>query len=181
MRTVFDLLFFLFFLAMVTVVLTGCVPAAPSVTQAAAQPAAPLNDPTLFDVTGVVVGEVGSLARQTKPASGSVVGVSGGATYGSYVGPQIGGKSFVRIQVQAMAPRVVLAQIGDIVVLKGEDSKLSILSPGDLVTVRCRLDYEAITATNVSGAKDSSQQNGVWEFDVCRMLTPVIQVVADGP
>jgi len=130
-------------------------------------------DPVIYTIKGEVVGDINSVVRQSAPAQGSVSGYSTGSwgyVGGSFVGPQISGKNFVRLLVQSSD--CSLAKYGELVILKVEDTKATALLPGDIVTFRCRVEYEVLTAvlTNETFSKDKQ----VKEIDWCRFAVPTI-------
>jgi hypothetical protein len=127
-------------------------------------------DDNVYEITGIVAGDVDSLVRQTEAARGSIAG-SGYGFYGTYFGPEFGGKGFVRLLVEESDSR--LAPAGEIVILKTMDTKAIVLVPGDKVTFRCRAQYEAVAAVRDYETFDSEKVE-TWELDYCRLLTPVI-------
>lgn len=128
-------------------------------------------DDNVYEITGVVAGAVDSLVRQTEAARGSVAG-SGYGLYGTYFGPEFGGKGFVRLLVRESNSR--LAPVGEIVILKTSDTKAIILVPGDEVTFRCRHQYEAVAPVRNYETFDAEKVE-TWEIDYCRLATPVIR------
>lgn len=128
-------------------------------------------DDNIYEIRGVVAGDVDSLVRQTEAARGSIAG-SGYGFYGTYFGPEFGGKGFVRLHVLASDSR--LAPVGEIVILKTTDTKAIVLVPGDEVTFRCRAQYEAIAAVRQYETFDAERLE-TWELDYCRLTSPVIQ------
>lgn len=131
-------------------------------------------DDNVYTITGQVVSEVGSLTRQTEAARGSISGSgTGGFAYisGSYYGPEFGGKGFIRLHV--LESDSFLAPWGEIVILKSTDTKGVALLPGDVVTFKCRHQYEAIAAVRNSETFDQEKLE-TWEIDYCRFVSPVI-------
>lgn len=127
-------------------------------------------DDGVYGISGTVVGEVESLVRQTQRASGTMVG-SGVGTYGSYFGPEFGGKGFVRLLVEDSDSH--LAPEGQIVILKVTDTKGIVLLSGDYVDFFCRHQYEALAAVRKREVFDPEKLE-TWEIDYCRLKTPVI-------
>lgn len=131
-------------------------------------------DDNVYTITGQVVSEVGSLTRQTQAARGSISG-SGTAGFayvsGTYYGPEFGGKGFIRLQV--LESDSFLAPWGEIIILKSTDTKGVALLPGDVVTFKCRHQYEALAAVRNSETFDAEKLE-TWEIDYCRFFTPVI-------
>jgi hypothetical protein len=128
-------------------------------------------DDNVYEIRGIVAGELESLVRQTEAARGSVAG-SGFGFFGTYFGPELGGKGFVRLLVQESNSD--LAPVGETVILKVTDTKAIVLVPGDSVTFRCRAQYEAIAAVREQETFDS-EKLATWELDYCRLLSPVIE------
>jgi hypothetical protein len=137
-------------------------------------------DDHVYEVTGEVVGAVNSVTRQVKPAEGSVGGYSYGG-YGSMSGSYFGeinkGKGYVRLLVTSANPSTTSAQPGSVSILKVTDTKATALEEGDVVTFKCRRQYEAIAAVRDNqtfNSKDTRVET--WELDYCRMETAVIEV-----
>lgn len=130
-------------------------------------------DDNVYTVSGQVVADVETMTRQTAPAHGSYSDYSG-----SYFGAQFGGKGFVRLLVKSVSPPSRLAEPGRIVLIKTSDTKAAALLPKDLVTFRCRAQYEAVAAVRVNEDFDpeKTQRVATWELDYCRMETPVVSV-----
>lgn len=129
-------------------------------------------DNSVYTITGQVVGEVESLVRQTAPAQGRVVGYGSGYISGSFYGPELNGKGLVRLFVHSSDAKMAPSET--VVVLKMEDTKGIVLLPGDVVTVKCRAQFEALSAT--TAGEPFSEDAGTWELDFCRMATPSIRV-----
>jgi len=128
-------------------------------------------DDGIYEITGTVAGAVDSLTRQTEAARGSVAG-SGYGFYGTYFGPEFGGKGFVRLYVEESNSR--LAPPGEVVILKTSDTKAVVLVPGDEVTFRCRHQYEAVAPVR-DNETFNAEKVETWEIDYCRLITPVIR------
>lgn len=135
-------------------------------------------DTRIYDIVGTVIAEVDSLTRQTKSAYGSVSGYSSGSfgsVSGVYVGPTINGKSFIRIQVESIVPADTdWVTKGDVIIIKGTDTKLTSALPGDNIEVLCRREAETIGAVKPGEWVDESYVT--WELDLCRLKSPVIKV-----
>jgi hypothetical protein len=142
-------------------------------------------DDHVYEVTGEVVGPVNTVTRQVKPAEGSssgyIYGMGGGSLYGSSSGSYFGevtkGKGYVRLLVQSVSPATPSATAGAVSILKVTDTKATALIPGDVVTFKCRRQYEAIAAVRDNqtfNAKNKALET--WELDYCRMETAVISV-----
>lgn len=127
-------------------------------------------DDQVYTITGQIVADVASLTRQTTPASMKVYD-----GYGSFFGPQFGGKGFVRLFVHVSIPATNLAPPEHIVLIKTSDTKASALLPGDIVTFRCRAQYEAVAAVRNEETFDSDKVE-TWELDYCRLKSPVISL-----
>jgi hypothetical protein len=135
-------------------------------------------DDSVYTITGQVVGEVASLSQQTTPAEGELTGLAArgyGYMGGSYFGPEFGGKGFVRLFVFTVDPSTRLAPPEEIVIMKTTDTKAAALLPGDIVTFKCRAQYEAVAAVRENESFNQAKVE-TWELDYCRMATPVIDV-----
>lgn len=163
-------------------ILTGCAGRAPQPESDSPQTYSdnariPVDD-TVYTIVGEVVGDVASVTQQTTPAQGDVTGVSArdlGYLGGAYFGPEFGGKGFVRLLVHTATPGTELAPVEEIVILKTSDTKAAVLLPGDVVTFRCRAQYEAVAAVREGESFDADKVE-TWELDYCRLVTPVIDV-----
>ncbi len=156
-------------------ILAGCADTAPQPSSDSPQAFTATGDGVPVDdgvylISGTVVADVESLVRQTTPARGSMAG-SGYGAYGSYFGPEFGGKGFVRLQVASSESD--LAPVGAIVILKVTDSKASVLLPGDTVQFKCRHQYEAVAAVR-NAETFNAEKLETWEIDYCRLTTPKI-------
>ncbi|MEE8047006.1 MAG: hypothetical protein V3T49_09200 [Dehalococcoidia bacterium] len=121
-------------------------------------------DDNVYDITGEVVADVENLTRQISPS---------GYVRGAYFDPLFAGKGFVRLLVHSVTPSTSLATPERIVLIKTSDTKASALLPNDVVTFRCRAQYEAVGAVRDNEHFDVDKV-GTWELDYCRMATPVI-------
>ena len=132
-------------------------------------------DDGLYTITGTVAGDVDSLTRQTQAAQGSIAG-SGFGFYGTYFGPEFGGKGFVRLFVESSDSALALA--GEVVILKTTDTKAIVLIPGDRVTFKCRAQYEAVAPVREYETFDETKRDLVetWELDYCRLAVPLINI-----
>lgn len=128
------------------------------------------TDTNVYVITGVVDSGVESLTRQTSPGQGSTTGYRGYVS-GSYFGPTEAGKGYVRVRVTSVDRANDSTKIGDVSILKVTDTKATALLPGDLVTFKCRRQYEAIAAIQNNQRLDVLA-DGTWELDYCRMYTP---------
>jgi hypothetical protein len=131
-------------------------------------------DDGVYIIKGEVVTDVDSLTRQTQAASGYMSGSAFGGfgmMSGVYYGAEFGGKGFIRLKV--MESESYLAPIGKTVILKSTDTKGIALLPGDIVTFKCRHQYEAIAAVRDSETFDVDKLE-TWEIDYCRMVSPVV-------
>jgi hypothetical protein len=131
-------------------------------------------DDNVYTITGQVITDVNSLTRQTEAASGYVSGFATGEMgfmSGTYYGPEFGGKGFIRLLV--MESDSFLAPRGEIVILKSTDTKGIALLPGDVVSFKCRHQYENIAAVR-SYETFNADKLETWEIDYCRMITPII-------
>lgn len=131
-------------------------------------------DDEIYTITGTVADSVENLTRQESPGKGSLTGF-GNYTTGTYFGPVESGKGYVRLKVQNSQPRTDLATEGNISVLKVTDTKATALLPGDIVTFKCRRQYEALAAVKENQKFDEAKV-ATWELDFCRLASPVITV-----
>lgn len=133
-------------------------------------------DDAVYTITGKVIGDVESLTRQTEAAQGSY-GRYGNYATGVYFGAEFGGKGFVRLFVHTSDSE--LAPPESIVIIKTSDTKASALLPGDVVTFKCRAQYEAVAAVRDRETFDmaASEKLATWELDYCRLFTPEIKVM----
>lgn len=130
------------------------------------------QDRTIYEIQGVVYEDAESLVRQTAPAQATMY-YQGAYGYGSYWGPQLGGKGLVRLAVIHTDPPTGLALPGTAVILKTTDTKATNLRPGDIVTFKCRAQYEAVAATLKNENFDPDTYE-TWELDYCRLANPTI-------
>jgi len=135
-------------------------------------------DTQAYVITGQVVGPVNDLTHQVSPAQGSQDGylIGGyGSMNGSFTGAQTEGKSFVRLFVTSAQPSTDLAPVGEVTIIKASDTKAQALINGDIVTFKCRRQYEALAAVQENQKFDEAGDE-TWELDYCRLDKPVIQV-----
>jgi len=136
-------------------------------------------DDNYYVIKGEVVGQVNNLTRQVKPAEGSIGGSSYGNGYssfsGTFTGPIEAGKGFVRLKIETTSPNAPEAAPGEAVILKTSDTKVTALQPGDIITFKCRRQYEAVAAVRDNSDFDKNKA-GTWEFDFCRLETPRLEV-----
>lgn len=179
-----------FYICLITLLLAGCAPPPPDSTKPTATPQPPRlesdsgykyrgnkrveADFNVYKISGMVVGDVNSLTRQTKAARGSSYEWDGYGS-GSYFGPQFSGKGFIRILVNAAEPTTELASPGSVVILKSTDTKATALLPGDIVTFKCRAQYEVVAAVANNEDFDEAKM-GTWELDYCRMFSPLVRI-----
>jgi hypothetical protein len=175
---------FFILLALLVLSVTGCTEqeSAPSVdsdsSQSYASGSTVAVDDNVYTISGEVVAEVNSVTRQISPASGSVGGsafAGTGFVSGSYFGEVTGGKGYVRLLVNSIEPSTDLAQVGSVSILKVSDTKATALVTGDLVTFKCRRQYEALAAVK-DNQKFDREKVETWELDYCRLATAVIDV-----
>ena len=130
-------------------------------------------DERLYRISGEVIADVGSLTRQVTPGRVEVTGYDGYVS-SYYVAPTINGKSFIRLKVNAIEPSDTdWVTTGQVVIVKGTDTKMTALLPGDKVDFLCRRQAEAIAAIH-PGEWYNAKTNTTWELDYCRMESPVI-------
>ena len=131
-------------------------------------------DERIYKISGKVVVDAQSLTRQTSPGYGYISGYNG-YTSGYYQTPSVNGKSFVRLQVSTIDPsNTDWVTAGEIVIIKGTDTKMIALQPGDNVDFLCRRQAEAIAAIH-PGEWFNPDTGTTWELDYCRMVSPVIK------
>ena len=126
-------------------------------------------DTAVYTITGTVAAETESLVRQTAPAQVQSYSAEG-MSYSTYYGPQLNGKGMVRLTVANSDAE--LAPVGSTVILKLDDTKGILLQPGDQITLKCRAQFEAISA--VMNRQEFDSAAGTWELDYCRLVTPVV-------
>lgn len=135
-------------------------------------------DDNVYTITGEVIGPVNDVTRQIKPAEGYVSGSAFGgygSMTGSFTGPVEGGKGFVRLRVESINPDTESASVGDVTIVKTSDTKVKALMNGDIVTFKCRRQYEALAAVRENSSV-KIEEVATWELDYCRLFTPVITV-----
>ena len=136
-------------------------------------------DDNIYTITGVVAGDVNSIQRQVGPAR---VTTYRSDTYSesTYFPPAMNGKGLVRLWVEESDFPGVPPET--IAIVKATDTKLIAVLPGDRITLRCRVQAEAIAPSYTSQTYDAEKAVTL-ELDYCRMLSPVIdveQTVPDG-
>lgn len=131
----------------------------------------------LYTLTGVVVGDVNSIAR---PGPAKVVTTYRSDYYsvGTYFPPEMNGKGLVRLWVEQSDFPGVPAET--IAIIKTTDTKLIAVLPGDRITLRCRVQAEAI-APSYTGQVYDEDRAVTLELDFCRMVSPVIEVRQKAP
>lgn len=134
-------------------------------------------DNNLYTLTGVVVGDVNSIALQG-PAKVVTTYRSEYYSVGTYFPPEMNGKGLVRLWVEKSDFPGVPAET--IAIAKSTDTKLIAVLPGDRITLRCRVQAEAI-APSYTGQVYDKDKAVTLELDFCRMLSPVIDVDQQAP
>lgn len=141
-------------------------------------------DRSIYTIRGLVVSDVTSMSRQSSGGQMELTSYPALYASGSYYS-ETTGKGFVRVKIgvltssiQPMRPDMdtALGRVGDTVILKTTDAKIQALLPGDVVQFKCRADFELLGAVT---AKETLNQGdvdtlGTWEFDLCRLVSPVI-------
>lgn len=141
----------------------------------------------IYSMTVEVMAAPGQLSQYHE--SGSVSGSSyRSGSYGSgYVSGNwsgdTSGKGFLRVTVKAIdifdpynnidENQVLTVIKGRKIIIKAEDSKMSVLGEGDIVQVICRQDNEFVRAAAIN--EIPTLQSLTKELDNCRMLTPFIE------
>lgn len=139
----------------------------------------PVDDGT-YILTGRVVADVDSLVRQSRSgywSSTTTTTIDGvPITTQRYIPPIVNGKGFVRLLVQSIdkQPDQFTVDIGDVPILKTTDTKVMALMPGDIVTFKCRVQYENLAAVR-ENETFNAEKLATWEFDYCRLENPVIK------
>lgn len=139
--------------------------------------AIPVDD-NLYTLTGVVVGDVNSIQRAAGPARVVTTYRSDYYSEGTYFPPHMEGKGLVRLWVEKSDFLGVPAET--IAIIKSTDTKLIAVLPGDRITLRCRVQAEAI-APSYTGQVYDQDRAVTLELDFCRMLFPVIEVDQQAP
>ena len=126
-------------------------------------------DDNVYTINGQVAADVETMSRQLAPAIYNQYS-------GSYFGERFGGKRFVRLLVHSVSPAPALAEPDKITLIKTSDTKTSALLVGEVVTFRCRAQYEAVAAIRLDEALNAAKVKEVetWEWDYCRLVTPSI-------
>lgn len=140
------------------------------------QAAIPVDD-NIYTLTGVVVGDVNSIAQQG-PARVVTTYRSDYYSVGTYFPPDMNGKGLVRLWVEKSDFLGVPSET--IAIIKSTDTKLIAVLPGDRITLRCRVQAEAI-APSYTGQVYDKDKAVTLELDFCRMLSPVIDVKQAAP
>lgn len=131
-------------------------------------------DSEVYTITGEVSGAVNETTRQTEAAKGNAW-MFGGMGQAEYFGPVEKGKGFVRLLVTTVSPSTDLATPENLTLLKVSDTKAKALLPGDIVTFKCRRQYEALAAVRDGEAFDKNK-SATWELDYCRLASPQVKV-----
>lgn len=136
-------------------------------------------DDNVYEIYGIVMGDVGSNVRQSQAARGNVsgVGIEGtGYVSGSYYGPEFTGKGFVRVKVESITPKNdKLVDVGEVAILKTSDLKATAILVGDEVVFKCRAQYEAVAPIR-SNETFVPEKVETWELDYCRLKSPKITI-----
>lgn len=134
-------------------------------------------DNNLYTLTGVIVGDVNSIAR---PGPAKIVTAYRSEYYsvGTYFPPEMSGKGLARLWVEKSDFPGVPPET--IAIIKSTDTKLIAVLPGDRITVRCRVQAEAI-APSYTGQVYDPEKAVTLELDFCRMVSPVIDVGQQTP
>jgi hypothetical protein len=122
-------------------------------------------DDNVYTIRGVVIGQPIQMVRLVEPA---YVKESG-----ELVNAQAEGKSLVRLLVHDVDPETRLATTAGSILLKATDIKAAGLQPNDVVTFRCRAQYEAVAAVRKRETFQADRV-GTWELDYCRLATPLV-------
>lgn len=128
-------------------------------------------DENIYTIKGEVYGDPEDLTRQVSPGGAAITGFNGFVS-GSAWGPEMSGKGFVRVATSSIEPDPEFASSGDVVLIKTADTKMAALVPGDVVTIKCRAQYEAIAP--ILRNERITDKSETWEFDFCRLASPDI-------
>lgn len=134
-------------------------------------------DNNIYTLTGVVVGDVNSI-QQTGSARVVTTYRSDFYSVGTYFPTEMNGKGLVRLWVEKSDFPGVPPET--IAIIKSTDTKLIAVLPGDRITLRCRVQAEAI-APSYTGQVYDPDRAVTLELDFCRMLSPVIGVNQQAP
>jgi hypothetical protein len=151
-------------LTFILLVLSACTPETPVVS--GGNTGSP-EDTNMYVIRGRVISDVDSLTRQVTSASGAMYG-----NYAHYTGPVVDGKSFIRISLMSANPNLPDAEIGQVILIKVVDTKAQALLPKDVVTFKCRRQYEAVARLNSEEIDWKKQET--WEIDECRLASIVL-------
>lgn len=172
---------FLGFLALVLVLSSCATNLAPAPVSDSHQEFAPGGeipvDDNVYDLVGEVVADLESITEtRARGSSGGYMFNGVGSMTGSFAMWQEG-KGFVRVKVLEITPELErnIANVGDVIIIKTTDQKIMALLPGDIVTFRCRAQYENVAAARRAERFDAVKL-ATWELDYCRMKTPQINV-----
>lgn len=127
-------------------------------------------DDDIYTITGKVTADVNSITRQ---GSGGSLSAYDGYMSGSFWS-ETTGKGFVRLFVHTATPATNLAPPERLIILKTTDSKVTALYPGDIVTFKCRRQYEALAAVRENETFNAGRVE-TWELDYCRLVNPVVE------
>lgn len=121
----------------------------------------PIDD-AIYDISGIVRGYFVN-------ANGDAQLM--GATFGPPGADEDIG--FVRVLVRFGRPKTDLAPSGATIILKTEDSKVSVLMHGDEVRFRCRAQYIPVAPVRKNAVLDVEDAK-TWELSRCRLATPLV-------
>lgn len=167
-----------FVLLFVAALLLGCMPVSDGADTAASENTVAKSngniyyDPSLYTMTVRIGGS---------PKEHTEIHASGSASYyngiggGSMVVWQ-DGKGIIPAYVIEMEPTSSIVSVGDSILLKTEDLKMSRLEEGWVVEIKCRMDYEPLTELHVPNEVVDAELTQTWELDLCRMSSPVFIV-----
>jgi len=113
-----------------------------------------------------------SVTYQAEPGYGS------GTMYGNYASMSyrsevINGKGVI-VGTILRTDHPDVAAVGNTLLFKFSDLKAVILQPGDIVEVKCRRDFEALSP--VLDKQDWQPTSVTWELDLCRLSNPTLEL-----
>lgn len=83
------------------------------------------------------------------------------------------GKGLLQVEVVSVSPGLDYIKTGENIIIKTEDRKIMGVTPGMEFRIKCRNEYEAVSAM-ANGETFDAKKFGTWELDYCRMVDPVV-------
>lgn len=133
----------------------------------------------VYEIRATILGSPSGVVRQ-KTATTGRIGALDGLMMGFISGSQQSGKVLLRVKVDdwkevSGKQHEIAAQILNAdspIIIKAIDLKANVLYPEDIVTFRCRLEAEALSASKKT--ETLSDRVLTHEIDSCKMLTPTL-------